>query len=390
MANKTIYKVLGLLAFFLLLGTTHIQAQEVKELDNAKVEKLRKGFKANKFFKDVFKYATFYGAYSEQNSIQGQQTYSISQDNILTETTIDNPADYSVVYGFRKLAHFSFEDKKHKGYDGTESPIGSKSNVGATKGLEYLFQYNRGRQQNQEFENKYAFVRYLQDYWFVKGEYNNNELIDLNYVSGEARFRVPLGKNKRVSLSVGTIYRKYQKAYGYSPITEYFEDNSWWALPLSYYEYTDEIYYMTNPSGQSMGYDWNWYDAEGTQVANSDSEFRNVIMGGLINDYNNEKLAEIEPMSDMSLILGLDYYYYRKNFHAHIYANVLPYHKTIEGEEKYSYNSFKGKDTWIDYSVGGVLGFKIGKHIGVFSELSMQRYWDREFKTIQIGANYQI
>jgi len=390
MVKKTITKVFGLLAFFLLISTTNLQAQEVKELDSNKVEKLRKGFKAKKFFRSIFKFATFYGAYSEQNSIQGAQTYSISQDNILTETTIENPADYSVVYGYRKLAHFSYEDKKQKGYDGTESPIGSKSNVGATKGLEYQFQYNRGRQQNKEFENKYAFVRYLQDYWLIKGEYNNNELIDLNYVSGEARFRVPLGKKKRLSLSTGVIYRNYQKAYGFSPITEYFEDNSWWDLPLSYYGYNDELYQMTNTSGQSMGYDWNWYDAEGTQVANSDSEFRNVIMGGLINDYNNEKLSEIEPMADMSIILGLDYYVYRKNFHAHIYANVLPYHKTIEGDDEYSYNSFLGKDNWLDYSVGGILGVKLGKHIGIFSEIAMQRYWDREFKSLQVGINYQI
>jgi hypothetical protein len=390
MVKKTITKVCGLLAFFFLLSTYNVQAQEVKELDFNKVEKLRKGFKTHKFFRSIFKYATFYGAYSEQNSIQGEQTYSISQDNVLTETTIENPVDYSIIYGYRKLAHFSYEDKKQKGYDGTESPIGSKSNVGATKGLEYQFQYNRGRQQNQEFENKYAFVRYLQDYWFVKGEYNNNELIDLNYVSGEARFRMPLGKKKRLSLSTGVIYRKYQKAYGFSPITEYFEDNSWWDLPLSYYGYTDELYQMTNTSGQSMGFDWNWYDAEGNQVANSDSEFRNVIMGGLINNYNKEKLAEIEPMADMSIILGLDYYVYRKNFHAHIYANVLPYHKTIEGDKEYSYNEFLGKDDFIDYSVGGVLGFKLGKHIGIFSEIAMQRYWDREFKSLQIGINYQI
>jgi hypothetical protein len=379
-----------MLVLCLLLLVNTISAQQVVELQDDKVEELRKGFKTKQFFKKIFKYATFYGAYTEQNSIQGKQTYSISQANDLTETTILNPADFSAVYGFRKLANFSYEDKKQKGYDGTENPIGSLSNVGATKGIEYLFQFNKGRQQNKEFNNSYAFVRYLKDYWFVKAEYNNNELIDLNYVSGEARFRIALGKKKRLSLSSGVIYRNYQKAYGFSPIAEYLEQNQWWSLAYDYFGYTDQIYQMTDLNGYSLGYDYFWYNSEGEQVASTDSEFRNSIMGDLINAYNSQVLDEIEPMADLSLIFGLDYYFYRKNFHVHLYGNVLPYHKTIEGDEVYSYNNYKQKDDWIDYSVGGVLGVKLGKHIGIFSELSMQRYWDREFKSMQIGVNYQI
>ncbi len=388
MDKRKMQKVL-VLCCFLLVNT--ISAQVIAEVEDARVEQLRKGFKANKFFKDVFKFATFYGAYSERDAIQGKPTYSVSQDNVLTETTIVNPADYSIVYGFRKLAHFSYEDKKNRGYDGTESPMGARANTGATKNLEYQFEYSRGRQQNREFENSYAFVRYLRDYWFVKGEYAKNELIDLDYISGEVRFRLPIGKKKRLSFSVGSIYRNYQKAYGYSPITSYLENNMWWNLPYNEFGFTDQFYQMTNPfTNESMGYDYLWFDAEGNQVASTDAEFRNVIMGSLINEYNRRELAKIDPLADVSLILGIDYYFYRKNYYLHFFGNVLPYHKTIQGEDQYSYNEYVGKDDWIDYSYGIITGIKLGKHIGVFGEITSQRYWDRERTNLQLGVNFQI
>ena len=62
-------------------------------------------------FKDVFKYATFYGAYSQSNSIQGDKTFYVTQSSELIETTQRNPADEIKTFGFRKLAHLAMRTK---------------------------------------------------------------------------------------------------------------------------------------------------------------------------------------------------------------------------------------------------------------------------------------
>ena len=59
----------------------------------------------NNIFKKVFKYSTFYGAYSQTNSIQAPQTFVVTQNNELIETTKRYPSDMMMTYGWRKLAH---------------------------------------------------------------------------------------------------------------------------------------------------------------------------------------------------------------------------------------------------------------------------------------------
>ena len=62
-----------------------------------------------------------------------------------------------VTYGLRKLAFFQYENR-NKFYDGSEKNQSVKSNIGAYKGLEYLYEYSRGRQQGREFDNQEVFV----------------------------------------------------------------------------------------------------------------------------------------------------------------------------------------------------------------------------------------
>ena len=61
----------------------------------------------------------------------------------------------------------------------------------------------------------------------------------------------------------------------------------------------------------------------------------------------------------------------------------------MSGDERYSYNNFVEGD-WIDYSAGSVFGFRIGENLGVFSEVTLQRYWDRNLKEIKVGLNYKL
>jgi len=337
-------------------------------------------------FKDVFKYATFYGAYTQSNSIQGDKTFYVSQNSELFETTVRNPADEIKTFGFRKLAHFGYEDKD-RFYDGEEQNNSLNSNIGNVKGLEYLFEYQEGRQQGREFNNKQLFVRYLAKWWLVKAEYNKNELVDIDYKSADLRFRIPIGK--KLSLSVGAMYRTYDKAYGHNPIQKYLEENAWWNLSYDY-GHTDQAYSWENLSTGETGYNYFWYNAEGTLLSNSDLDYRNNIYGQLVNRYNSEQLALIGDFADLSSVIGLDFYHYRKNFWLHAYANALPHHKLLKGDERYSYGNFIEKDNWLDYSFGGVFGVRLNKKLGLFAEITSQRYWDRELKTIKAGINFKI
>lgn len=338
-------------------------------------------------FKDVFKYSTIYGAYTQSNSIQGDKTFYVTQSSELIETTQRNPADEIKTFGFRKLAHFGYEDKE-RFYDGEEQNNSLNSNIGNVKGLEYLFEYQEGRQQGREFNNQQFFVRYLAKWWLVKAESQRNELVDINYKSADVRFRIPLGK--KLSLSIGAMYRSYDKAYGVNPIQKYLEENAWYTLSYEYFNHTDQVYSWENLSTGQTGYDYFWYNDDGELISNSDLDYRNNIYGRLVNQYNKEQLALIGDFADLSSVIGLDFYHYRKNFWVHAYGNILPHHKLQKGDERYSYGNFIGNDNWIDYSFGGVFGVRLNKKLGLFAEVTNQRYWDRELKTIKAGINFKI
>ena len=141
---------------------------------------------------------------------------------------------------------------------------------------------------------------------------------------------------------------------------------------------------------QSMGYDYQWFNQDGELVASSDADFRNGVFENLVNEYNERELAKISGFEQISAIAGLDFYHYRNNFWLHIYGNVLPYHYLISGDERYSYDNFYGSDDYLDYSAGGVLGIRITEKIGLYGEINLQRYWDREIRSIKAGLNIRI
>tara|TARA_Y100000401_G_C8326015_1_gene228342 strand:+ start:3421 stop:4563 length:1143 start_codon:yes stop_codon:yes gene_type:complete len=371
-----------------LLFTLTIFSQGLVNEDEKLNKKIERKYKTKKIIDDVFKYATFYGAYNQSNSFQVDQTYFVTQENELINTTIPNPYDYNITYGIRKLSHFAYEDRNNY-YDGSESNVGRAATIGNIKnGLEYLVEFSKGRQQNKGFENKEAFVRYLSKWWLVKGEYKVNELIDLDFTSAELRGRIMIGK--RLSLSLGGIYRKSNKAYGYIPIQDYLETNNWWNLAYDYFNYTDQVFQLVDPfTNQIIGYDYLWFNEEGQQIAASDNEFRRTTYGRLVNLYNEEQLSLIDSHEYLSAVVGLDYYYQRQNIWFHFYGNLLPYHKLISGDKNYWFGHEVGNE-WNDYTAGGVFGVKIWKNLGIYTELTMQKYWDRELKEISIGINYQI
>jgi hypothetical protein len=250
---------------------------------------------------------------------------------------------------------------------------------------------SKGKQQGDDFKNSNIFLRYLADHYIIKLEQTKNELVDLDYRSADVRFRLPIGK--KLSLSIGGIYRTYQKAYGVNPIQSYLEENQWWNLSRDYYGHSDIPYSWENLQTGETGIDYFWYDNQGTLLSNSDLDYRNNIFGQLVNSYNEEQLELISGgYANLSGIIGLDYYHYRKSFWFHAYGSVLPIHKTFAkaDKDKYSYESFIGKNDWIDYSVGGQFGFKLNKKLGLFTEVAIQKYWDRKIEVLKAGINFKF
>ena len=92
----------------------------------------------------------------------------------------------------------------------------------------------------------------------------------------------------------------------------------------------------------------------------------------------------------------MDYYHYRKSHWFHAYTEISitnytqPFSASEEWKEKYSYESYVGKDNWIDYSVGGQFGIKLNKKIGLFTEVAIQKYWDRKIEVVKTGINFKF
>ena len=348
-------------------------------------EKIKK-VRQDNIFKKVFKYATPFVSYSEQNSLQGVQTFYVTQQSELIETTIRNPNNFAFNFGIRKLARYGFQDKVSF-YTGNEEKSSSQdANIGNVDGIEYLFNYSNGRMQGQEFINKDFFVRYVGKRYILKAEYLKNEMVDIEYASFDARWRIPIGK--RLNLSIGGIVRSNPIAYGHNPIQKYFDDgNPWYLLSYEYANHTDQIYQQVDFNGNIIGYDYFWFDQNGNQMASSDEEYRRVHFGRIVNRYNAEKLAEIGDFIYLSGTVGADYYFYRRSIWLHAYANALSYHKLLEGDERFSYDNFIGDDKWVDIKSGLTFGFKINRWFGLFTEYNYQTYWGKEIQSIKTGIN---
>jgi len=364
-------------------------------------------------YKDFLKFGTVYGAGDISNSIEASEpTYfvrtnpngSIYDIPVVEDNTPQYPFDYRLGFGIRKLARFNYERKPRNFYDGTETQLAFTAPTSAFQGLEYQLHYEKERWRGEHFDNNRYFVKHTGKYHIVKAESREVGKINLKYQSAEARLRLPIGK--KFSISGGAIYRTHDRAYGYNPIeiwlNETDEDgfavNPWYTLGFIY-GYDDIFYTEEDENGNEVN-DWYWIDPDGNRVADTDLEFRETIFRDLMNRYNREAWSTLDRFGEIAPIVGFDYYHYKNNFWLHAYANwILPYHKYIQGDEQCSYlnrnNWGKGGliedsqfEQWSDYSFGANLGWKVGKHLGVFIEGEYAKMWDSELFNTSFGLNY--
>ena len=369
-------------------------------------------------YDDFLKYGTVYAAGNIGNAKLEQTKYFVrtNPDNLydiprVVDQTTYHPNNYRVGVGLRKLARFGYESKPNF-YNGTENNVGLSAPTAAVKGLEYLLHWEKQRVDGNEFDNRRLFVRHTGKYHIGKFESRESGNVGFEYLSGEVRARLPIGN--KFSISAGIIYRTHQKAYGYNPIEIWLNEtmideysgeeipaNPWYSLGYEY-GFQDALYSSTvyNSDGTtSQIFNYLWTNDRGDIVAYTDEDFRDRIFGNLMNRFNREAWAELDPFAEIAPIVGFDFYHYKNSFWLHAYGNwIMPHHSYVEGNEDFSYlhrnswgkgghNDLIAGEQWDDYQAGLMFGWKVTKSIGIFVEGEYTRFWDSEIFNSNFGIN---
>ena len=349
------------LLFILLAFPLLLNAQEETKFDKFK-----------QFTKKTFKFSTFYGAINGGNSISDIDIYSVT--NGLETQTIETPFDYSIILGVRKIARFGYENRAKAFYDGTENSYSDAATIGKVSGFEFLFQGEYKRQQGLTFFDQHHFLRYVADKWMAKFEYLKDGFADIEYVEASQRYRHKI--NRKLSFTVGTAQR-ISEPYGFNPLDEWILENG----NLHYTYLALQEGYEINPFTET------YTDPNGNIVANSNEVWEEVIIPQMLDEYVIKEKDKLPNVWNHSLIVGFDYYHYKKDYWLHAWGNILPLHWLSDNE--YSYNTFIGGQ-WVDYSGGLIFGYWFNKNMGIFIEGKYNKYWNREWHNFSFGVNYKI
>jgi len=351
--------VLVMIVMF-LLGTTSVFSQENKFKDG---------------LKKTFKFATFYGAINGNNSISDVDVFSVT--NGLETETIETPFDYSMSVGIRKIARFGYENRANTFYDGSEKSYSDAATLGKVKGFEFLFELDYARQQGTDFLNQQHFLRYVANRWITKVEYVQDGFADIKYYESSQRLRQRVGN--KLSFNIGAVQR-LSEPYGYDPLEE-------WVLSTGDIHYTN----LALEEGYGVVFDGSggveYTDPSGNVVAENTQVWEAVVIPEVLSNYVEKKRNELPTQWNHSLVIGLDYYHFTKDFWVHTWGNIMPYHYDAGGE--YSYHTFHGGQ-WTDYSGGLIFGWRATKHLGFFLEGKYNKYWNREWHDFKLGVNYVI
>ena len=332
--------------------------------------------------KKLLKFSTFYAAVNGGTSLSDVDIFSV--DNGLSTQTISTPYDYNFTIGLRKIARFGYENKAQTFYDGTESNYSDAATVGKVRGVEYLFEVDYKRQEGIDYMDQHHFIRYSSDedcddplcvnYFAFKVEYLEDGFADVEYFEASERLRHKRSKN--LSFNIGAVQR-LAEPYGYDPLAS-------WMLDNGNIHYT----YLALQEGYNVDvFHQLYYDAGGNIVATSSDVWEEVVMPVVLSDYSERKRNELENKTLQSLVIGFDFYHYKKNFWIHSWGNFMPYH--YDDGNSYAYHNYNGGQ-WLDYSGGIIFGSKINKQLGTFIEGKYNKYWNRDWHDFKFGINYII
>jgi len=408
-------------------------------------------FAENEIWK-FFKYSTAYASFSLNAPRHQDDRFAIvgglstGQLEFKREKRELEP-DFQKSLGIRKIGRFKYEPKrgvKNAGnggtwYDGSEQSANENATFGPVKGWEFLAKWSEGRQWGDDYLNQEYWLRYVGEWFMVKGGYTELGLEDVQYVHGDFRVKKSIGG---LNISAGVKHRQHP-VYGFDAAildTTWYrgqwwnfaedafgiDDNMWFDptmqdedgnwLKQQLYEYdpaTGELREIEgagplwNEGGEYWGHDWLWRDDDGRIFAYTDREYFLYHFPGMLEEYIHEVKTDLGFQRETSLVLGGDFYHYADNWWLHAWGNWMPYHY---GHDTYSYHnadSYKQhKDdkrlphlfefsepswkAWNDYDIGAIFGVKIKDNLGVFSEGRYLYYWDKPAYDLKFGVHYQF
>jgi len=325
--------------------------------------------------KKVFKFSTFYGAVNGGTSLSDVDVYSVT--NGLETEIVETPFDYSVTFGIRKIARMGYEPKEAF-KNGLENSFSDASTVGKVKGFEFLFEVDYSRQEGENYLDQHHFLRYVADKYILKGEYLEDGFADIKYFETSQRYRWK--RNNKLSFNIGAAQR-LSEPYGYDPLAEWLLSNG----NLHYTQLAIEEGYSVEFDGQGGV---EYFNPSGHSIATSTEVWEAVVIPTVLADYTEKKRDELKNTIQHSVVIGLDYYHYKKDFWVHSWGNLMPYH--YDNGNEFSYHKYNEGKQWYDYSGGLIFGYKYSKHLGVFIEGKYNKYWNREWHGFSLGINYII
>ena len=120
-------------------------------------------------------------------------------------------------------------------------------------------------------------------------------------------------------------------------------------------------------------------------IAETDEEFMKYHFGRAVDEYNRNELKRLGLQQELSVVMGIAFYHYNKNFWLHTWGDIMPYH---HGLSEYSYVNIEESNQILDFDYGMILGTKLNKRLGLFIEGRYQRYWNIKNYELKSGINY--
>ena len=379
-----------------------------------------------------FKYSTAYASFSLNAPRHQDDRFAIvgglsTGQLVFEREERDLKPDFQKSFGIRKIGRFKYEPKRGvknagKGgtwYDGSEKSANENATFGPVKGWEYLVKWTEGRQWGDDYLNQEYWLRYVGEWFMIKGGYTQLGLEEINYSQGDIRIKKSIGG---LNISAGLKHRQHP-VYGFDAAildTTWYR-GQWWNFAESAFGIDDNMWFdptmidedgnwikqqlyeydpvtgelreiegagpLWNEGGEYWGHDWLWRDDDGRIFAYTDREYFLYHFPGMLETYIDRVKKDLGYQRETSFVLGADFYHYADNWWVHAWGNIMPYH--LDEGKDYSYHEYEGKQ-WLDYSGGMIFGTKLTKRIGVFTEGKYNKYWNREWYDFKLGLNYTI
>ena len=149
--------------------------------------------------------------------------------------------------------------------------------------------------------------------------------------------------------------------------------------------------YLAIEQGYSVEFDGlggeKYYYPNGNLAAENTEVWEAVIIPEMLSDYVEQERNALSSKLEYSIILGFDFYHYKRDFWLHSWGNIMPYH--FDTGDEFSYHKFNDGQ-WLDYSGGLIFGWKANKNLGFFLEGKYNKYWNRNWYDFKVGVNYII